>query len=91
MMVPYYFFRWTPPELSLPERISLGREIAKVGRKPFVDALKRRLGTVHGPSSNKPFTFADVLDDAQKPLAQPPATIGGLLLAIVFLEAALCS
>src|SRR5262249_46522052 len=43
MIVMYQLFRWTPPELSLSEKIWLGKEILKVGPDVFAAALKKRL------------------------------------------------
>src|SRR6266851_9558849 len=86
--IPYTVYRWTPPELSLPEKIWLGGEIAKVGRKAFATALKQRLSTPARGSNNKPFTFADVLGDAEKVgngnRAQSTPPTGAVIAALLF-------
>ncbi len=64
--IPYTIYQWKPPELSRPEKIWLGGEIAKVGRKAFVRSLKQRLSKPARGSNNKPFTLAEVLGDAEK-------------------------
>jgi hypothetical protein len=88
-LVPYTIYRWTPPELSLPEKIWLGEEVAKVGRGAFVTSLKRRLGTPARGSNNRPFTFADVLRDAEKvghaSQSRPP--MKAVLAALLFVGA----
>ena len=63
--VPYTIYGWTPPELSSSEKIWLGGEIAKVGRKTFTTALKRRLSAPARGPSKTPFTFAEILTDAK--------------------------
>ncbi len=89
MMLIYPIFRWTPPEFTLQEQIELGEDIARVGRKAFVTAFKQRLSTWSPGSKPKPFTFADILDDAQTKQQQPPTTpkewITGLSLISLFL------
>ena len=65
VLVRYTIYGWKPPDLPVPERIWLGGEIAKVGKKPFVVSLKRRLGPKAQNSSNKSFTFADIIRDAE--------------------------
>jgi hypothetical protein len=74
MLIPYTLYQWKPPELPLSERISLGEQIAKVGREAFVDSLKLRLST-HSSSTNNSFTFADIIYDAQRRQAKPPRSL----------------
>src|SRR5712691_1602306 len=86
--VPYTIYGWAPPELSVPEKIWLGREIAKVGRKAFATSLKQRLSTPVRGTNNKPFTFADVLRDAELlsngNRAQSPLPMRVILAALLF-------
>src|SRR6202021_853213 len=78
----------TPPELSSPERLRLGGEIAKGGRKAFVASLKQRLSTPEPGEKNKPFTFGDVLGNAEKlrnrKRAQPLPPMRTVLVALLF-------
>ena len=86
-LVPYTIYRWTPPELSWSEKIWLGEEVAKVGRKAFVTSLKRRLGApALGRNNNKSFTFVDVLRDAEmlNNGSQPRLTMRKVLVALLF-------
>lgn len=91
MFIPvrYTIYGWTPPELSVSEKIWLGGEIAKVGRKAFAVSLRRKLGPpTRNSSNNKPFTFADVLRDAENMnkgnRLQPKPTMLAVLVALLF-------
>ncbi len=65
-LIRYTIYTWAPPNLSVSEKVALGRQISRVGRKPFVAALKARLSPPTPHSRAEPFTYADVLRDAQK-------------------------
>jgi hypothetical protein len=87
---PVVLFRGlkTPRDLSLPQRIWLGRKIAKVGRGAFVTSLKQRLSTPAQSSQNKPFTFADVFSDAENlrnRIARPHPSLKTLPMRCYFL------
>ena len=43
--IPYK--SWSPPELSLEDELSLGKHIAEIGRKNFVDEFNRKLYKQH--------------------------------------------
>jgi hypothetical protein len=68
MFAIYYTFHWTPPELSLPEKVWLGKKILKVGPNVFAAALKKRLADV---SNKKPFTWDDIFEDIKNPPSSP--------------------
>jgi hypothetical protein len=87
VVIPYTIYRWTPPEFSSPEKIWLGGQIAKVGRKAFATSLKKRLSTPDREAKNKPFTFADVLADANTVYTKPyaPPSISAALAGLIFL------
>jgi TPR repeat protein len=86
--VPYTIYGWVPPELSPSERIWLGGEIAKVGRKFFVAALKQRLSAPARGKNKTSFTFAEILEDAKRVRdggtnkTAPP--IRAILVAVIF-------
>ena len=98
MILTYYLFDWKPPELSQSEKILLGKEIASIGRKAFVRALRTRLTDVRSPSNNKSFTIGDVLKDVRNPVdlrtapaARSKAVVGTVILAAMFIVlAAFC-
>jgi hypothetical protein len=80
---------WTPPALTLPERIWLGGEIAKVGRKAFATSLKRSLSDSSNWSNCKPLRFDEILRDAERlrdgKNVQPPISrTAAALLLLVF-------
>lgn len=60
-VIPYTIFSWKPPELSASQRIELGRAITAVGRKSFLNALKRRMAE----PGKKSFSWGDVLTEAE--------------------------
>ena len=68
MFVPvrYTIYGWSPPELSPSERIWLGEEIAKVGRKAFVTALKQKLSAPARAPNTRSFTFSEIITDAKR-------------------------
>ena len=86
--VPYTIYGWTPPELSSSEKIWLGGEIAKVGRKAFATAFKQRVSAPARGPNNTPFTFAEILTDAKKlrdgARARPAPPMRAVLVAILF-------
>src|SRR5262249_61340691 len=80
MIVMYQLFRWTPPELSLSEKIWLGREILKVGPDVFAAALKKRLAA---PSTKeKSFTWNDVFEDIRNPPKQMSKLAAATILSL---------
>jgi len=87
--VPYKIYVWIPPELALQERIWLGGEITKVGRKAFAASLKRRLSAPRRGANSKTFTFADVLSDAENIRASSSPPTWRILIALAFLAGCL--
>ena len=81
--ISYNLYKWTPPDLSTQERIRLGGEIARVGRKEFVYALRMRLCNSAQPSHAKPFTLADVISDAAQ-YRPAESTLAQRAMAILF-------
>ena len=64
------------------QRVALGQAIAEVGRDAFIKALKQRL-TNPARYGHKPFTFADVLNDAvtpEQPTSPSVLVVGGAVL-----------
>jgi len=90
MFVPirYTIYSWSPPELSLQERIRLGGEISRTGRKAFVAALKSRLSARPQSAKSNPFTLADVLSDAEglssTNYSRPSPSVRAIVVAIIF-------
>src|SRR5262249_28764784 len=72
MFVMYYLFQWKPPELSLSEKLWLGKEILKVGPDVFAKALKTRLTDT--TAQKKPFTWNDIFEDIRNPPKPEPIT-----------------
>jgi hypothetical protein len=66
-MIPYY--RWKEPELSLSEKVWLGKEILKAGPSAFAAAFKKRLFSPAYDQKDKPIAWADVFADARTPPA----------------------
>ena len=75
--IRYTIYSWTAPDLSRDERVSLGKEIVRVGRKKFVIALKARaLRTRRSGDANSKFSLLDVIQDAERmPAPGTPAVI----------------
>jgi len=90
-IIKYSVYTWSPPQLSSSEMIALGREVARVGRKSFAIELKKRLSAPAGTTKAVPFTYADVIRDAEERNkaggAQQPTSWGVLLLALAFFGA----
>lgn len=61
---------WKPPVLDTSNKLRLGCDILKVGRESFAKAYIARL---MGTKDKQPFTFADIVKDAEWDNNNPPS------------------
>lgn len=92
VIVPYTFFSWIPPSLTSEQRVWLGQEISRVGKKAFTSSLKRRV-TGRPTGKQTPFTLKELLDDAKAIAStgttEPRAPLRAVLPAAIIFSAAL--